>query len=88
MELERGILHQGIDESVNRDCSIRMQELSSPFPLFPTVYDIGIELKLAFTVLALGVLIRFLFAKFHLSAEAPWAFEISEQFLDVTPLIT
>ncbi len=60
----------------------------SPFPLFPTVYDLGIELELAFTVLALGVLIRFLFAEFHLGTETPRAFEISEQFLDVAPLIT
>ena len=45
-------------------------------------------MNLAFTVLALGVLIRFLFAKFYLGTEAPWAFEISEEFLDVTPLTT
>ena len=65
-----------------------IQELFSPFPLFPARYDIGIEVKLAFTVLALGVFIRFLFAEFHLGTEAPWTFEIGEHFLDVTPLIT
>ncbi len=67
---------------------MRTQGLFSPLPLFPTVYDFGIELKLAFTVLALGVFIRFVFAEFHLGTETPRTFEIGEQFLDVTPLIT
>ena len=67
---------------------MRTQGLSSLFPLFPTHDDIGIELKLAFTVLALGVFIRVLFAEFHLSTEAPRTFEIGEQFLDMTPLVT
>jgi hypothetical protein len=77
-----------LKNQVIENCSLGYEELFSPFSLFPTLHDVGIELKLALTVLALGVLIRFLFAKFYLSAKAPWAFEISEKFLNMTPLST
>jgi hypothetical protein len=44
------------------------------------------EFKLALAVLALGVFVGFFIAKLNLRAEAPWALEISEHFLDMAPL--
>ena len=54
--------------------------------LFLTLRDLGIEFKPALTVLAFDVLICFFLAELHLRAKTMRAFEISKQFLDMTPL--
>jgi hypothetical protein len=53
----------------------------------PAVHpELGIELKAALAVAALGILFRFFFAQLDPGAETIRAFQVGQQILDMTPL--